>query len=71
MKEKILLWLIKRVNLSSYAERVLMFKLQSREQADTRWQEVKQIRVNSGCSNYDNYLKQWAEKMEIENKNED
>jgi hypothetical protein len=53
MKEKILLWLIKRMCFSSYAERTLMFKLQCSTIADKLWEEVKQMREESGCSDYE------------------
>ena len=56
MKEKILLWLIKRMGFSSYVERTLMFKLQCSTIADELWEEVKQMRAESGCSDYDSYL---------------
>lgn len=56
MKEKILLWLIKRMCFSSYAERTLMFKLQCSTIADKLWEEVKQMREESGCSDYESYL---------------
>ena len=56
MKEKILLWLIKRMCFSSYVERTLMFKLQCNPRADKLWEEVKQMRKESGCFDYDSYL---------------
>ena len=56
MKEKILLWLIKRMGFSSYVIRTLMFKLQCHENADKMWEEVKQMRAESGCSDYESYL---------------
>ena len=56
MKEKILLWLINRMCFSSYVERTLMFKLQCSTIADNLWEEVKQMRAESGCSDYESYL---------------
>lgn len=56
MKKKILLWLIKHMSFDHFTERELMFKLQCREQADKAWEEVKEMRAESGCTTYAKYL---------------
>lgn len=56
MKKKILLWLIRHMSFDSYTIRALMFKLQCNEVADHYWNEVKTMKAESGCADYDSYL---------------